>query len=378
MTDFSKIARYMEQTVCQKHGVPGCDILICRDHALLFRHICGYSDREMQTPLSDAHLYYMYSCTKVLTVSAAMRLWEEGKLDLDAPVSDYLPAYADVRQLIGDTPVIPQVPLLVRHLFTMSGGFDYNMRTDEVRERIETNPHASTREIVDLFAKKPLLFAPGARFQYSICHDILAAVIEAASGMRFSDYMKQVIFDPIGMKDSTFDDGPDVLSRLAGQYQSDPNGIVTRAGQGNVFRLTDNYESGGAGLICSAADYARFADTMACEGTAENGYRFLKPETVRLLHKDQIPSYTMDGTFSCAAGPGYGYGLGVRTRLDRNEGQRSPIGEFGWDGAAGSYVMCDDTNHLSIFFAMHVLSWPCCIGSDHAVIRDMVYEALNL
>ncbi len=378
MTDFSKIARYMEDTVCQKHGVPGCDILIYRDHELLYRHICGFSDREAQIPLTEDHLYYMYSCTKVLTVSAGMRLWEEGKLDLDAPVSDYLPAFADVKQNIDGTLTAPQKPLLVRHLFTMSGGFDYNMRTEEINALIAKNPHAVTLEIVDLFAKKPLLFTPGSRFLYSLCHDILAAVIEVASGMRFSEYLKTVIFDPIGMRDSTFDDTPDVLARLAGQYNADQNGIVTRVGQGNIFRLTDNYESGGAGLICSAADYAQFADTMACGGTAANGYRFLKPETVRLLHKDQLPTYTMDGTFSCAAGPGYGYGLGVRTRLDQNEGQRSPIGEFGWDGAAGSYVMCDDTNHLSIFFAMHVLSWPCCIGSDHAVIRDMVYDALNL
>jgi CubicO group peptidase (beta-lactamase class C family) len=378
MTDFSKIARYMENTVCQKHGVPGCDILIYRDHELLYRHICGYSDREARTPLTENHLYYMYSCTKVLTVSAAMRLWEEGKLDLDAPVSDYLPAFADVKQNIDGTLTAPEKPLLVRHLFTMSGGFDYGMRTEEVKSLIEENPHATTYEIVSTFAKKPLLFTPGSRFQYSICHDILAAVVEITSGMRFSDYLKAVIFDPIGMSDSTFDDSDDVIARLAGQYASNSAGIVTRASQNNTFRLKDNYESGGAGLICSAEDYALFADTMACGGTAHNGYRFLKPETVRLLHTDQLPTYTMDGTFSCAAGPGYGYGLGVRTRLDQNEGQRSPIGEFGWDGAAGSYVMCDDTNHLSIFFAMHVLSWPSCIGSDHAVIRDMVYDALEL
>ena len=378
MTDFSKIARYMENTVCQKHGVPGCDILIYRDHELLYRHVCGYSDREARISLTENHLYYMYSCTKVLTVSAAMRLWEEGKLDLDAPVSDYLPAFADVKQNIDGTLTAPEKPLLVRHLFTMSGGFDYGMRTEEVKSLIEENPHATTYEIVSTFAKKPLLFTPGSRFQYSICHDILAAVVEIASGMRFSDYLKAVIFDPIGMSDSTFDDSDDVIARLAGQYASNSAGIVTRASQNNTFRLTDNYESGGAGLICSAEDYALFADTMACGGTAHNGYRFLKPETVRLLHTDQLPTYTMDGTFSCAAGPGYGYGLGVRTRLDQNEGQRSPIGEFGWDGAAGSYVMCDDINHLSIFFAMHVLSWPSCIGSDHAVIRDMVYDALNL
>ena len=378
MSRFDSVAAYMEEIVCKKHGVPGCDILIYRDHELLYRHICGYSDREEKLPLTDDRLYYMYSCTKVLTVSAGMRLWEEGKLNLNAPVSDYLPAFACVKQNRNGALVTPEKPLLVRHLFTMSGGFDYNMRTDEVKAVIAENPHATTRTIVDAFAKKPLLFTPGARFQYSICHDILAAVIEAASGMRFSDYLRAVIFDPIGMKDSTFDDTPEVVSRLAAQYVSDREGNVTRAGQGNSFRLTDSYESGGAGLICSAADYARFADTMACGGTAANGYRFLKPETVRLLHTDQLPTYTMDGTFSCAAGPGYGYGLGVRTRLDQNEGQRSPIGEFGWDGAAGSYVMCDDTNRLSIFFAMHVLSWPSCIGSDHAVIRDMIYDALNL
>ena len=378
MNRFDSIAAYMEDVVCEKHNVPGCDILIYRDHELLYRHICGYSDREAGIPLTENHLYYMYSCTKVLTVSAAMRLWEEGKLDLDAPVSDYLPAFADVKQNIDGTLTAPEKTLLVRHLFTMSGGFDYGMRTEEVKSLIEKNPHAITLEIVDQFAKKPLLFTPGSRFQYSICHDILAAVVEVASGMRFSEYLKAVIFDPIGMKDSTFDDSDDVIARLAGQYASDRDGNVTRAGQGNTFRLTDNYESGGAGLICSAADYAMFADTMACGGTAANGYRFLKPETVRLLHTDQLPTYTMDGTFSCAAGPGYGYGLGVRTRLDQNEGQRSPIGEFGWDGAAGSYVMCDDTNHLSIFFAMHVLSWPSCIGSDHAVMRDMIYDILNL
>ncbi|MBQ7300740.1 MAG: beta-lactamase family protein [Clostridia bacterium] len=378
MNRFDRVAAYMEKTVCGEHRVPGCDILIYRDHDLLYRHICGYSDREAQIPLTENHLYYMYSCTKVLTASSGMRLWEEGKLDLDAPVSDYLPVFANVKQKIGDDLCEPECPLLVRHLFTMSGGFDYGMRTPEVAALLEANPGASTREIVDLFAKKPLLFTPGARFQYSICHDILAAVIEQAAGMRFSDYLKAVIFDPIGMRDSTFRETEEIHARLAGQYTSDSSGNVTRAAQSNSHRLSDNYDSGGAGLICSAADYAMFADTMACGGTAANGYRFLKPETVKYLHTDQLPSYTMDGTFSCAAGPGYGYGFGVRTRLDQNEGQRSPIGEFGWDGAAGSYVMCDDTNHLSIFFAMHVLAWPNCIGSDHAVIRDMVYDALNL
>ncbi len=379
MYDFSPIARYMEDVVLKKKHVPGCDIRIMRDHTELFRHTCGYADAEKGIPLSEDHLFYMYSCTKPITVSAGMRLYEEGKLQLDAPVSDYLPAYKQVFLEKDGNRIASQNALTVRHLFTMSGGFDYHAHIPAVDELIaQSNGHATTREIVDLFAGKPLCFEPGSRFQYSLCHDILAAVIEAAADMRFSDYLKTILFDPIDMEDSTFDDTPDVLARLAGQYASDSQGKVTPADNRNGFRLTDRYESGGAGLICSTADYAKFADTMACEGTAANGYRYLKSETVKLLRTEQLSSFAVDTAFSCAAGPGYGYGLGVRTRTDNSLGQKSPIGEFGWDGAAGSYVMCDPVNHISIFFAMHVLNWPSCIGSDHAVMRDMMYDILKL
>ncbi len=376
MYDFSPIARYMEDTILEKKHVPGCDILIMREHELLYRHICGYADIERGIPLSEQHLYYMYSCTKPITVSAGLRLYEEGKLDLDTPVAAYLPAFADVRVARDGKLVKPPAPLTVRHLFTMSGGFDYNMRTDKVWALTEANPHASTREIVDLFAEKPLCFEPGTRFQYSICHDILAAVIEVAADMRFSDYLDQILFTPLGMTDSTFSYEPQ-KDRLTGQYAPDAQGAVVRTHSENTFRLTDHYESGGAGLVCTARDYARFADMMACEGTAANGYRYLKPETVKLLRTEQLSSFAVDSAFSCAAGPGYGYGLGVRTRVDNTLGQKSPIGEFGWDGAAGSYVMCDPINHISIFFAMQVLNWPAVIGSDHAVIRDMMYDILN-
>ncbi|MGM9624956.1 MAG: serine hydrolase domain-containing protein [Eubacteriales bacterium] len=379
MPDFSGIARYMEDVICDEKHVPGCDILIARDHQLLFRHICGYADMEAGIPLGEQHVYYMYSCTKPVTVSAGMRLWEEGKLDLDAPVSDYLPAFANLRVMKNGVCVPCGKTLTVRHLFTMSGGFDYNTGTDAVKEAIRANNgHADTEQIVNAYAESPLCFEPGTRFQYSLCHDILAAVIEKAADMRFSEYLDYILFNPLGMTSCTFRETDEVRAALAAQYVSDGNGVVTRTDLRNSFMLTDRYESGGAGLICSAADYLRFADTMACEGMAENGYRYLKPETVALLRTEQLSSFTVDPAFSCAAGPGYGYGLGVRTRINRDDGQRSPVGEFGWDGAAGSYVMCDPVNHLSIFFAMHVCNWPACIGPSHAVMRDMIYDALGL
>ncbi|MCQ2430451.1 MAG: beta-lactamase family protein [Clostridia bacterium] len=379
MYDFSLVGRFMEDVMRVQHGVPGCDVMVTRGHELLYRHTCGVSDYESKKPVAGNELYYMYSCTKPLTVTCGLRLWEEGLLDLDAPVADYLPAFRDVFLLKGGQRVPPVNPPTVRHLFTMSAGLDYAGGGEAEAELLEKSQHtAGTVEIVNTYASRPLCFEPGHEFLYSNCHDVLAAVIEVVSGMKFADYMAKVIFDPLGMSDSTFDETDAVRARLAAQYVSDPQGRVTPTDLNNWFIVTPNYQSGGAGLITSTADYAKFADALACGGMGYNGYRLLKPETVVMLHTEQLHTFVMNNNFSCAAGPGYGYGLGVRTRIEQVNGARSPIGEFGWDGAAGAYVMMDDLNQLSIAFSMHVLSWPFCIGYDHGTIRDMVYDVLGL
>lgn len=379
--DFSPIAKYMEDVTCGKKNVPGCDILVKREHETLYRHICGYSDAEAKTALADSQLYFMYSCTKPLTVTTGMRLVEEGKLDLDAPVGDYLPSFRDVFLLKDGVRVKPQHPPTVRNLFTMTAGLDYTLHTeftDAVNKAAGGN--ATTRAIIDVLPLRPLCFEPGDHFQYSLCHDVLAAVAEEVAQTRFAEYMREIIFEPLGMADSTFDGGDKaVLDRVASQYRWDgERRAVVKTDKSNCHRITGKFESGGAGLISSTEDYSKFADTMACEGRAADGYRLLKPETVKLMRTEQLHSFIMNNNFSCAAGPGYGYGLGVRTRIDQNEGQRSPIGEFGWDGAAGAYVMMDPVNHLSITFAMHVLNWPGCIGPDHAILRDMIYDIIEL
>lgn len=377
MYDFENVAEYMKAAVCGKMGVPGCDIIVTRGHKRLYRHIEGFSDLERRVPLTESNLYYMYSCTKPVTVTAAMRLVEEGKLRLDDPVSLYMPEFAELYLMRDGERVKAKNVLTVRHLFTMTGGFDYNMLNEYAKEVIESSGgKAGTVEICRTHALRPLLFEPGERFQYSVCHDILAAVVELASGMKFSEYLGKIMFEPLGMTDSTFYETDDVKARIAAQYFSD-GGRVKRHADTNGFHIAPNYESGGAGLIMSADDYAVFADTMAMRGQSANGYRLLRPETVDLMKTEQLSSFTVDKSFSCAAGPGYGYGLGVRTRIS-HEGGKSPLGEFGWDGAAGSYVMMDAENGLSIFFAMHVLNWPSCIGSAHAVMRDMIYDGLRL
>ena len=268
--------------------------------------------------------------------------------------------------------------MTVLHLLTMSAGFNYDVNSDPIREAISQNPNASTRDIINALIRAPLQFEPGERFLYSLCHDVLAAVIEAASGTRFSAYLQKNIFEPLGMTDTGFVLPDERRHRLATQYICPAPNTVEQYPPTNNLVLTPEYESGGAGLISSVDDYALFADAMANGGVGSSGARILKPETIDLMRTEQMRSYVMNPQFGCAAGPGYGYGLGVRTLIDKSQGQRSSLGEFGWDGAAGSYVMIDPAQKLSIFFAMHVRSWQKLIGCGHAPIRDLTYEVLGL
>ena len=146
-------------------GIFAGDIIVTRDNEIVHRKTVGYSDYENTVPLNDKNLFWCFSATKVITCAMALRLVEEGRLDLDAPVSDYLPEYADifVRRVDGTISKAENV-MKVRHLFSMSSGLDYNFRTGSVSKFLKENPHASTREVVKQFVKVPLNFEPGTNF----------------------------------------------------------------------------------------------------------------------------------------------------------------------------------------------------------------------
>lgn len=375
--DFSPIIEYIEQVLRKEKGVPGCDLVIKRDHEVLLRYSSGASDYEGKQPVSDRDIYKLYSCTKVMTCVCAMQLVEQGILGLDDPVCKYLPEFEHVFLIKDEQKVRPQKTMTVRHLFTMSAGFNYNWNAQPILDVIKENPHAGTLDIVNALTRSPLQFEPGEQFLYSFCHDVLAAVVEVASGMRFSQYMEKYIWEPLGMKNTGFHITDSVIERMAALYKCDEPGQVRPYPKYKEFNLTDQYESGGAGLYSTVDDYSLFADALACGGVGATGNRILKAETIDLMRTEQLKEYIMNPAFGCAAGPGYGYGLGVRT-LIKKDCARSSLGEFGWDGAAGSYVMVDPAYHLSIFFAMHVRSWPKLIGHGHAPIRDLCYEVLGL
>lgn len=375
--DFAKLTAYLDSLIDM--GIPSVDMIVYRDHAPLYRHMAGWKDAEKKVPLAGNETYCLYSCTKVFTSCAAMQLIEQGKLHLDDPVSLYLPVYANLTVKSEDGPRPAWRPMLVRHLMSMQSGLNYDAATPAVRQVIEaTKGQASTRQLAEAKALDPLEFEPGTNFLYSLSHDVLAAVIEVASGMKFSEYLKKNIFDPLGLTTIGFQLKETDHARQCAQYMynGEKKTFDPIGNEELPYRYTPNYESGGAGLISDLRDYSTFADAIACDGKSKDGYSVLTPAMIQLWSANQLGPVSRK-TFDVWARRGYSYGLGVRTRVTLQEGGRGSIGEFGWDGAADSWVMIDPHLHLSAFFAMHVRGFPYAYDVIHPNLRNLIYEALE-
>lgn len=370
MADFQKLQAVID-VLQQQYHIPSADIIVMQDHRQLYRYMNGVCDKEGQKPVSAQTQYYMYSCTKPITVVTALTLLERGKIRLDDPVAKYLPEYGQMYLLRDGKKIYVEKKMTLRHLFTMSAGLSYDLRLPSVQELLAADPMADTRSMARAFAQQPLQFFPGERFLYSVCHDVLGAVIEVASGMSFGDYMKQAVLDVAGMTHTFFAQKNHIPDALCAQYLWWKQ-YGFEYSMENQYVLSERYQSGGAGLVSTTEDYALFCDMLACGGVCQNGNRVLHPETIALLQTPQC-SEGMEKTFNCASGPGYTYGLGVRVRCDG----MGHDGEIGWDGAAGALVFADPAMHLSIAYTQHVLHWVDLAGYIHRPMRDAVYAALS-
>lgn len=374
--DFSGLTNYL--TNLDHNLIPDCEIAVYKDHECIYKN--AFSKPDYDTKEAEKDTYFLFSATKVITCTAALRLVEEGKLDLEDAVSKYLPEFAELYVRNGDDKVPAKNTLTIRHLFSMQGGFTYYFGYDSIQKAIkESDYKGSTREIVASIAQMPLEFEPGENFHYSLCHDILAAVVEVVTGKKFSEYLNEVIFAPLGMKDTTFRITDDMLARMKQQYYVDPVTLTAIPKKAECsYCFSENYDSGGAGLISTLEDYTKFVDALAC-GESKDGYRLLKPETVELMKTNQLNEKGINTIKnSLEQAKGYGYGLGVRTLMDpKLAGSLSPAGEFGWDGAAGAFCLIDTENHLSIFYAQHVLGCKYAYVNVHKAIKNLVYKALD-
>lgn len=369
--DFKPLEQTMASLVTEL-SLPGAEISVRVARKEVFRCAVGFSDLETRMPLRGGELYYFYSATKPITCAAVMQLCERGLLSLSDPVARYLPEFSSPTVRMPDgSRVESRRPITVEHLLTMTSGLDYNLKTKAIFDVAErTGGKCPTREIACAIAERPLHFHPGERWLYGLSHDVLAALVEIISGMRYSEYVTEQIFRPLGMTDSYFHPTDELLSRMTTPYALGEAGNLPLP-KTNLFDLGEEYESGGAALISSVPDYARFADAMANGGVGETGESILRPETIDLMRNNRVGDLMeTDGRWRHLRG--YGYGLGVRTRITADGG--GSLGEFGWDGAKGVYVLMDPLRRLSLTYAEHRGAYKDLIQTR---LREAAYACLD-
>lgn len=393
--NFTNLKHCLDRIV-QEYHTPGVDCIVYRNHEMIFRYWNGMRDLERGLPIDGKELYLIFSMTKLLTCTCALQLLEQGKFQLNDPVSMYLPEFASMkvtRQEVnpehgkditsGSATVFAtqytddgyaKQPMTIRHLFTMCGGLDYDLWCAPITKAISEGK-TTTLELVKAMGDKVLGFEPGTRYDYSLCHDVLGALVEVWSGQTLGQYMKENLLEPLGMKDTSFGVPKDAnrLSRMAALYRFSGDGQIQKEELACPYNITEAYESGGAGVVSSTEDYAVFLDALACGGMSKDGKRILSTAAVNLMKTNHLFGKPLEDFNQVR--PGYGYGLGVRTHLDpAKSGSFSPLEEFGWDGAAGAFALADCANQLSLTYFQQIYGWDARIQNE---LRNALYSCLD-
>ena len=254
----------------------------------------------------------------------------------------------------------------------MTSGLDYNLERPAIKRAYElSGGKCSTLDVIRALPNDPLLFEPGEHYNYSLSHDVLGGIVELVSGMRLGDYMRENIFEPLGMKDTTFDITPENYDRIATQYVYDSatHSASEIPKDMNKYRFGSDYQSGGAGLLTTVDDYILFADALASGGVGKSGNRILSSRTVELM-RTRFISESVNSEYARGFNAGYNYCYGVRC-MDRpgEAGSLVSRGAFGWDGAKLSIITVDPEKKLSVFHAEHM-------GGLHSIVIPRFHNAL--
>jgi len=380
-------ARYVDEG-----RLPGWLAVVSRHGRIVHVSNGGQRDIEAGLPVEADTLWRIYSMTKPVTSVAAMMLAEEGLLELDDPIATWLPEFTEPRVYVKGSAIKPLTepatePIRVWHLLTHTAGLTYGFHHAHPVDALYraagfewgTPPDTDLAECVRRWARLPLVFQPGAEWNYSVATDVLGRVVEVVSGQPLDEFFADRIFGPLGMSDTGF--WTEHLDRLAALYLPDPK-------TGRTMR-NDNFGalgtkrpacfSGGGGLVSTAGDYHRFTQ-MLVRGGELDGVRLLAPRTVELMASNHLPGRADLEAFGrplFAEMPfhGYGFGLGFSVLEDPVKARTlaSP-GEFAWGGAASTAFWVDPDEDLTVAFYTQLL--PSSTYRTRQQLRQLVYQAL--
>jgi CubicO group peptidase (beta-lactamase class C family) len=374
----------------------GVGTIVARRGVVVQEGQYGFRDKEARTPMTADTIFRLYSMTKPIVSTALMMLCEEGRFRLIDPVMRYIPAFASVKVLEpGGALVDPRRPINARDALTHTSGLSQSFLSDTpvsdmYREAKLIRPQYSLAEAVDDLARFPLAYQPGTRWHYSVGIDVAARLIEVISGQTLAEFLRERLFEPLGMADTAFEVPPEKRDRLAAMYGRPDiclpeakmlaNFALWKKGFNERLDVSEThpvdaaamFQRGGYALFGTARDYLRFAQMLANGGELE-GVRYLSRKTLALMHANHLAPSLLPIELAGLPVAGYGFGLGSRVNLDvAQTAVPGSVGEFGWSGAAKTHFWVDPVEKVvGIFMAQSMTSFDL----PEVDLRALVYGA---
>lgn len=363
--------------------IAGVSALIFEKKREVYFNAFGYADREAKVPMDRNTIVRIYSMTKPVTGVALMKLYEKGAFQLDDPISKYAPEFADMKvfkgvDAAGNIITEPaQRPVTIRDITRHTAGFAAGTDIPGLRELVRKtdpmNQNTTLSEMAKRLATLPLAFQPGTQWSYGISVDVQAYLVERISGKPFDQFIKENIFNPLGMTNTRYVVPEADQTKFAATYRRNSDGTLNRLPtDSNDFNAKDwPLKPGGSGLTSTVDDYMKFAQMLVNKGTLGKA-TILKPETVQLMATNHLSDTITQRMWLPSKGQvGFGVDFAVRLRppstADENHG---PVGEFFWDGAASTLFWVDPVNDLTAVLFVQILPFDRKL---HKTFRDAVY-----
>jgi len=380
-----KIDRFMNEYV-EKGFIPGSVVFVARNGKVVYHKAFGFDDPDKKTPLKKNHIFRIASQTKAIASIAAMMLWEEGKFNLDDPVSKYIPEFKkptvlkDFNEKDSTYTSEPaKKEITIRQLFTHTSGIGYagigskEMKAIYAKAGVPSGVGNSNDILADkmkILGKLPLMHEPGEKFTYGLNIDVLGYLVEIWSGISLDEYLRKNIFIPLGMNDTYFYLPEEKHSRLTVLHE-EKNGKLQKMGMNvegdpNYPNLKGTYFSGGAGLSSTIEDYGKFLQ-MVVNGGIYNGKRLLGKKTVELILTNQILPKVSETTQ-------FGLGFQIETPVNDHLSPQS-LGSFSWGGMFNTTYWADPKEKLVCL--MYTQIWPTINGRIADKFKAMVYQAIT-
>ncbi len=377
----------------------GITTLVARRGKVVHAGAFGWRDKEAGEAMTADTIFRLYSMTKPIICTALMTLLEEGRFRLIEPLAKYVPPFGAVKVREADGSLVaPARPIMIRDLMTHMSGLSYHFVENSsplglmYNKGMLLDAERPLAAAIDDLARFPLAFQPGSKWRYSVGIDVAARVIEVISGRPLGAFLRERLFEPLGMTDTAFGVPPEKRGRVAAMYGR-PDVISPGTTMGSEFAAwmagvndridvsksypvdsPEVFVRGGHGLFSSTHDYFRFAQMLANGGELD-GQRIIGRKTLELMHSNVVPAALLPLEIGGLPMPGYGFGLGSRVLMDvAQSAAPGSIGEYGWSGAAKTHYWVDPKEEMvGLFMTQSMMSFDL----PELDLRALAYQAID-